>query len=127
MILKNIAVLFVCISTLTACAALDTSEATHILSVQQHPPTDVASVSIYIEKPSFNYIVIGIVESRGMAFFFGGEKRDQELAMQALKQEAANIGADGVIISESNQQIASVSKDGSSTERRIKGLAIRRQ
>lgn len=127
MFLRNTAALLICVGALAACAAFETSEATHILSGQSYPPSDAASVAIYIEKPSFNYTVVGIVEARGMAFITGGEKRDQELAIQALKQEAASIGADGVIISDSNQVIASVSKDGTSTERRIKGLAIRRQ
>jgi uncharacterized protein YbjQ (UPF0145 family) len=82
-------------------------------------------VSIYIEKPNFEYTVVGTVEARGMGFT--NEARDQELAIQALKKEAASIGADGVIISDSNQEIANISKDGTSTERRIKGLAIHRK
>ena len=87
-----------------------------------------ATGSIYIEKPSFSYAIVGIVEARGIASsLLGGEERDQKLAMQALKHEAASIEADGVIISDSRQEIASVSKNGTSTARRIKGLAIRRQ
>jgi hypothetical protein len=127
MFLKNSAILLICAGTLSACAALDTSEATHILNGPSYPPSDAASVSIYIAKPNFEYTVVGIVEARGMAFLTGGEARDQELAIQALKKEAASIGADGVIISDSKQEIANISKDGTSTERRIKGLAIHRQ
>ncbi|MEO6562354.1 MAG: hypothetical protein ABIN99_04810, partial [Nitrosospira sp.] len=40
--------------------------------------------------------------------------------LQALKREAATIGANGIIMSESTQQIASISKHGTSTERRQK-------
>lgn len=127
---KTVAAIIIA-SSLTACAALEKSEATHILSGKSYPPSDAASISIYIEKPDFNFTVIGIVEARGMGVvLFTGmedEKKDQELAMQALKREAASIGADGVIISDSRQGIANISKSGSSTERRIKGLAIRRQ
>lgn len=115
---------FVAFLSLTACAALETSEATHMLSGQAYAAISPENVSVYIQKPDFEYVVIGIVEARGMGFT--NEARDQELAIQALKREAATIGANGVIISESTQQIASVSKDGTSTERRIKGLAIRR-
>ena len=96
-----------------------------MLSGQTYPAIASENVSIYIQKPDFKYAVVGIVEARGMGLT--NEARDQKLAIQALKREAASIGADGVIISESTQQIASVSKDGTSTERRIKGLAIRRQ
>ena len=115
---------FVVFLSLTACSALETSEATHMLSGQAYAAISPESVSIYIQKPDFEYVVIGIVEARGMGFT--NEARDQELAIQALKREAAAIGANGVIISDSTQQIVSVSKDGTSTERRIKGLAIRR-
>lgn len=122
--LKNIFIILVVFFSLTACSVLETSEATHILSGQTYSATSPENVSIYIQKPDFEYVVIGIIEARGMGF--SNEARDQELAIQALKREAATIGANGVIISESTQQIASVSKDGTSTERRIKGLAIRR-
>lgn len=125
MFLGKIAALLICVGMLTACAALETSEATHILNGSSYPPSDAADVTIYIAKPNFEYTVVGIVEARGMGFT--NEARDQELAIQALKREAASIGADGVIISDSNQEIANISKSGTSTERRIKGLAIRRQ
>lgn len=123
--LKNVVTVIVVFFSLTACAVLETSEATHMLSGQTYPAIASENVSIYIQKPDFKYAVVGIVEARGMGLT--NEARDQKLAIQALKREAASIGADGVIISESTQQIASVSKDGTSTERRIKGLAIRRQ
>lgn len=125
MFLGKSAALLICVGMLTACAALETSEATHILNGPSYPPSDATSVSVYIEKPNFEYTVVGIVEARGMGFT--NETRDQELAIQALKKEAASIGADGVIISDSKQEIADISKDGTSTERRIKGLAIHRQ
>lgn len=127
MSLRNSVALLILVGTLAACAVFETSEATHILNGPSYPPSDAASVAIYITKPDFEYIVVGIVEARGHASITGGEARDQELAIQALKREAASIGADGVIISESKQEIAHISKDGSSTERRIKGLAIHRQ
>ena len=128
MSLRSTAALLACIGGLAACSTLEkleTSEATHIPNGQSYPPTDLASVSIYIENPTFKYTIVGLVEARGMGFW--DENRDQKLAIQALKREAASIGADGVIISDSRQQITHISKNGTSTERRIKGLAIRRQ
>lgn len=111
------------LGSLAGCAVLETSEATHILNGPSFPPTSPDSVFIYIQKPEFDYITVGIVEARGMGLT--DESKDQELALRALKKEAASIGASGVIISDSTQQIAGVSKYGTSTERRIKGIAIR--
>jgi dihydroorotase len=109
----------------TVIQKLDNAEATHILSGKNYPPTDQVSVKIFVERPDFRYEVIGLVEARGMAFLLGGEEKDQQLAIFALKREAAKIGADGIIITDSRQEVASVSKEGTSTERRIKGLAIK--
>lgn len=122
--IRNLAVLFLVASSLTACAGFETSEATHMLNGKAYPPASEETVLIYIQKPSFDYIIVGIVEARGMGFT--NEARDQELAIQALKREAASIGANGVIIGESSQDIAGISKYGTSTERRIKGTAIYR-
>lgn len=122
---QNAASLLVFASMLAACVQLETSEGTHLSNGQSYSPSDAASVSIYVEKPSFKYAIVGVVEARGMGFT--NEARDQELAIQALKREAASMGANGVIISDSKQEIADISKNGTSTERRIKGLAIRQE
>ena len=110
---------------LSACAAFETSEATHMLNGKPLPPVPVESVEVYIQKPDFAYAIVGTAEARGIGLT--DEARDQELAIAALRREAASIGADGVIVTESGQQIADVSKYGTSTERRIKGIAIRRE
>lgn len=123
---QNAASLLVFASMLAACVLRrETSEGTHLSNGQSYSPSDAASVSIYVEKPSFKYAIVGVVEARGMGFT--NEARDQELAIQALKREAASMGANGVIISDSKQEIADISKNGTSTERRIKGLAIRQE
>jgi hypothetical protein len=122
-VIKKLAVLLLA-NALVACAAFETSEATHILSGEAYPPVSEDAVVIYIQKPTFDYLVVGLVEARGMGFT--DEARDQELAIEALKSEAASIGANGVIIGESNQEIVGITKYGTNTERRIKGIAIRR-
>ena len=123
--LKASSIALAVILGLSACAALETSEATHMLNGKSLPPVPVESVEIYIQKPEFAYSIVGTVEARGMGFT--NEQRDQELAIAALKREAASIGADGVIVTDSDQRISGVSKHGTSTERRIKGTAIRRE
>jgi hypothetical protein len=121
---KGLIVVSIGLSIMAGCAAFETSEATHMLNGASYPPTNPDSVVVYIQKPEFDYITVGMIEARGMGF--SDEARDQELALRAIKNEAASIGASGVLISESNQQISGISKYGTSTERRIKGIAIRR-
>ncbi len=99
------------------------SEATHILSGPKFPPTQPETVETLIQKPSKQYVVIGLVESRGMGFTT--EAKDLELSMRALKREAACIGADAVIIESSTQDIAGMNQYGTDTERRLKGIAIK--
>ena len=123
--LKRTVIVLISALCLNACAVLETSEATHILNGEAYPPTPIESVVVYIQKPDFAYTVVGLVEARGMGIT--DETRDQELAMVALRREAASIGADGVIVTDSDQEIAGVSQYGTSTERRIKGTAIKRQ
>jgi hypothetical protein len=120
---RTLQVTLIAVMILSGCAVIETSEATHILNGQTYAPVKAEDVVIYLEKPEFKYVLVGVVEARGMGITT--EARDQELAIKALKQEAAKIGANGVILTHSTQQIAGVSKDGTSTERRIKGLAIR--
>jgi len=99
---------------------METSEATHILNGKAYPATDAQNIEVFLQKPDKEYIIIGLVESRGMGVTT--EKKDLELSMRALKNEAAKIGADALIINTSQQKL--VQSDGS-TERRISATAIR--
>ena len=120
---KIMSIILIFTTIITGCSILETSEATHITSGKAYPPTNPNEVTILLEKPDKEYFTIGIVESRGMGLT--NEDRDLKLSIKALKAEAASIGANAVIIQSSQQQIASVSSSGTSTERRIKGIAIR--
>jgi len=98
-----------------------------------------SDVIVYIYKPDFNFKIIATIEARGMAEASQdlldqldvtrllsppkapSEKEDIELAMKALKAEAASIGAYGVIIAKSVQ----VRVSQNATERRIAAIAIR--
>jgi hypothetical protein len=110
---------------------------------QAYGAVSVSEVEVFVYKPDFRFKVIGVIEARGM--YAGGslgdrlgdlldidkwtdnspagEKQDIALAMNALKEEAARVGAHAVIIIQSRQ--VRVSQDGS-TERRINAAAIRR-
>lgn len=109
----------------------DVSEAVHMLNGSEtYSPIHESQVTIYLYKPNFPFKVIGTIEARGMAegdlvdlltLSQPSEKQDMELAIKALKQEAASIGANGVIVVKQGQ----VRVSSTATERRIQGAAIR--
>ncbi|MBK7663577.1 MAG: hypothetical protein IPJ21_08550 [Sterolibacteriaceae bacterium] len=116
----------------------DISEATFTpQGSSEYTAIPVSNVEIFVYKPDFKFKVIGVIEARGMAesnsglldqldvigkFFRKppGEKDDIALAMKALKSEAANAGATGVVIIQSQQ----VRVSNNATERQIKAAAI---
>lgn len=130
--------LAICATFFSISAKADVSEATFTpQGSAYYQPVAVSDVEVYVYKPEFKFKVIGVIEARGMAGGVGslldqlditkifdaspGEKEDIALAMRALKEEAANAGATGVLILQSRQ--IRVSADAS--ERRIKAAAIR--
>jgi hypothetical protein len=125
-----------CIVATTALAVsqnsvADVSEAVHMLNGSEtFSPIHESQVSIYLYKPNFQFKIIGTIEARGMAegdlvdlltLSQPTEKQDMELAVKALKREAASIGANGVIVIKQGQ----VRISSTATERRIVGAAIR--
>lgn len=82
------------------------------------PPVSIDQVRLYVTPPA-NYQVIGLVEASGQGVFT--EKQDYSLAVTELKRQAAKVGANGVIITQSYQR----NTDGKgASERRIAGQAI---
>ncbi len=126
-------------SFFTISAWADISEATFTRQGSDiYQPTPVSDVQVYVYKPDFKFKIIGVIEARGMAgggatlsdlfnldkwldTSVPGEKEDIALAMKALKQEAASVGATGVIIIQSRQ----VRVSQNATERQIRAAAIR--
>lgn len=123
----------------SALAMADISEATFTpQGSQTYPATSAAMVEVYVYRPDFKFVVIGVIDAHGMAGgamslldslqlknLFGappGEKEDMALAIQALKDEASRAGADGVIIVNSQQ----VPVGPNATERRIRAAAIKK-
>jgi hypothetical protein len=123
--LFKLLVLLVFITGCSSMEGLETSEATHALIAigKYSPEISESEVKIFPSLPEFDIVAMGMIEARGMGFT--DEQRDKELAMNALIREAAKIGANGVVITSSSQEIMSVSINGKSTEHRIEGIAIR--
>lgn len=127
-------------------ARADISEATYIpQGSERFEAVSPEHVSVYAFPPPFKYRVVGKVEAIGLAgptagaaammFDLGAllntightltpptEKDDIDLAMKALKREAAANGADNVLIIQSVQERVS----DTTTQRRIHAVAFRR-
>ncbi|MCS6765464.1 MAG: hypothetical protein MO847_03085 [Candidatus Protistobacter heckmanni] len=116
----------------------DTSEATFMpQGSEMYSSISPNNVEIYIFKPDFKFKIIGAIDARGSAEYevpgligrllgsnqqpVPGEKEDIALAIKALKIEAGNAGAQGVVTTQSVQVPIQ-----NGTERRINGVAIRK-
>ena len=117
------------------------SEATHVFNKSDdvYSPNSDLKVEVLFDKPNFTYTEIGTINARGLAnagvavisgiinFDFKrvasgpSEKESQELAIFALKREAAGMGANGVIVSEQTK----VPVGNDTFEIDIKGIAIK--
>ncbi|HZP86278.1 MAG TPA: hypothetical protein VFB54_05620 [Burkholderiales bacterium] len=60
------------------------------------PPLDPAQVKVYAQPPA-HYEEIAIVEAAGSAFTVGAQRRTDAL-IERLKEEAAKVGANGIIL-----------------------------
>lgn len=110
------------VSLLAGCSSL-LSDSSHIATGSEFEATIVSQVKIYFEPPKQEYIVIGLVESHGKGLTAAKEK---ERALQALKVEAASIGAHGVIITSSSmQKLSGFDGEPAGEENVINGKAIR--
>jgi len=69
-----------------------------VVTGQERSPIDPAAVTLYDERPA-DYKVVGTVEVASDVFLFF-YKTAQERAFAELKEQAAEIGANGVIDSE---------------------------
>jgi hypothetical protein len=122
---RNVVGLLLALPGLTGCAVFETSHAEHKLNPgMSYPAIPPETVTIYTQEPDFEYVIVGVIDATGDALM--SEARDEELAIRALKREAASIGADGVIITKSERHDVSYEWGGGPTLRLIKGTAIRR-
>jgi hypothetical protein len=84
------AVLIVCVVTLVGCAT-----GSSIVTGSIRPAIDPNDVKLYL-KPPLEYETIGIVEASSEVDF--SSQAAQDRAIQELKEQAAKIGANGVLI-----------------------------
>ena len=77
------------------------SSGSHVVTGQQMPELEVEQVTIFEQAPAFDYKVIGTVKASSDNGFT--EDSRKEKATKELKEQAAKIGANGVILDEVTQ------------------------
>ncbi|NVK75128.1 MAG: hypothetical protein HWE24_16785 [Oceanospirillaceae bacterium] len=73
----------------------------HVVTGQQMPELDPDQVTVFEKAPEFDYKVIGIVRASSDNGFTEDSRREK--ATQELKEQAAEIGANGVILDDVTQ------------------------
>ena len=77
------------------------STGSHVVTGQQLPEIEVDQVTVFEEAPAFDYEVIGTVRASSDGGF--SEDSRKEKAVEELKEQAAKIGANGVILEDVSQ------------------------
>lgn len=72
----------------------------HIVTGKIHPAISVEAVKIYMEPPTNNFEKIGVVT----ATTGGIDQRAMDRALGEVKSQAAQIGANGIILTPPNNQ-----------------------
>lgn len=109
-------------SALAACAG-QLSDSSHVSSGESYPATDAENIIFLLQEPDREFIVIGLVESHGMGLT---ESKQKERSMNALKKEAASIGAEAVIVTFSKQEaLSGFDGEPSGEETILSGKAIK--
>jgi len=83
-------------SFLLGCA---TAQGTYILTGEARPAINIDEVKIYLETPS-QYEIIGLVEAS--CEVDTTKQKTQDMVINELKKQAAKIGANGVILINTN-------------------------
>ena len=85
---------------LHACAS-----GSYIVTGEVREPTDMELVKLYVESPD-EYEVIGIVKASSDAGWT--EQGSQDYAVKELKKQAAKLGANGIILTTTGENVSSV-------------------
>jgi hypothetical protein len=94
----------------------------HVMLGNSRPPTDPANVKVYAQPPA-RYEEIAIVEAAGSAFTVGAQRRTDAL-IERLKEEAAKVGANGLLLREMGQEAPGSLGVGTGTTVGVGGIGI---
>ncbi len=108
------------VAMLAALAAC--SGPSHVMLGKSRPPTDPASVQVYAQPPA-RFEEIAIVEASGSAFTVGAQRRTDAL-IERLKEEAAKVGANGLLLREMGSEAPGSLGVGTGTTIGVGGIGI---
>ncbi len=94
----------------------------HVMLGKSRPPTDPASVKVYSQPPA-RFEEIAIVEAAGSAFTVGSQRRTDAL-VERLKEEAAKVGANGLLLREMGNEAPGSLGVGTGTRIGVGGIGI---
>ena len=89
----------VCALLLVGC-----STSSHVLTGTARPPISPDSVKIYHEPPQVKYESIATVSASSQGSFALGSQQNTDAAIARLKQEAAKLGANGIVLKDIQDQ-----------------------
>ena len=122
--MKRIHIIFIAIFLLSSCAS-----GSYILTGQKRDPINPSLVKLYTSPPT-KYDVIGIVNASSDSGWT--QQGDMDLAVSELKEQAAKLGANGILLTGTGESTSStvgayssgVVYAASSTAQTITGQAI---
>jgi len=74
-----------------------TAQGTYIITGEVKPAINIDEVKVYLERPS-QYEIIGLVEASCELESTSAKQKTQDMVINELKNQAAKIGANGVIL-----------------------------
>lgn len=96
--LRNTLFLASCLLLISAC-----SSSSHLIVGEVRAPIPPERVSVYLEKPQ-EFEIIAVVSSSSAGSFSYTEQAKMDTALQLLKEEAAKLGANGVLLNDVGDQ-----------------------
>lgn len=111
---------------LSACSA-----SSHLIIGEVRPPINITQVKIYTERPEA-FEKIAIIDASSKNSFSFTEQSKMNAALKLLKQEAAKLGANGILLGSVNDEqvlVPITNADGSTiyatgTNKSLKATAI---
>ena len=96
------------LATVLAFALVACSPSSHILVGAAHPPISPTDVKVYLRPPP-SFEEIAVLNASADSMFGSGGQASVDKVIQRLKQEAAKLGANGIILEGmSDQQTGSL-------------------
>ena len=84
-------------------AIIGCAATSHVITGQPRDPIDPARVTLYTTAPP-SYEEIAIVEASSRSSFAFGDQAKMDVVVERLKQEAASLGANGVLLQNTGTQ-----------------------